>query len=82
MVRYVTVVNTTGSSSLEHSGVKEMDFVDIASHSFVLPDGYTWNPTLVNGKKEGVVEVRDDLGTVYAILSYKNDKLNGFVNSR
>lgn len=54
-----------------------MDFVDIASHSFILPDGYTWNPTLVNGKKEGVVEVRDNLGTIYAILSYKNDKLNG-----
>lgn len=57
--------------------MSDMNIVGVSSQSFVLPEGFTWNPTIVNGKKEGPVEVKDNLGTVYAKLSYKNDRLNG-----
>ena len=44
---------------------------------FVLPDGYSWNAKLVNGKKEGKITVRDEYGCLSHVLHFKNDKLNG-----
>ena len=44
---------------------------------FVLPDGYSWNAKLVNGKKEGTITVRDEYGCLSHVLQFKNDKLNG-----
>lgn len=44
---------------------------------FSLPPGYSWNPTYVNGLKEGTVNVNDEFGSLYAKLSYHQDMLNG-----
>ena len=44
---------------------------------FVLPNGYTWDAKLGNGKKEGKVIVRDQYGCLSHVLFYEDDKLNG-----
>ena len=44
---------------------------------FVLPNGYSWDAKLIDGKKEGKTTVEDKLGCVSCVLHYKNDKLNG-----
>ena len=44
---------------------------------FVLPDKYSWDAKLINGKKEGKTTVKDEFGCVCCILYFKNDKLNG-----
>ena len=44
---------------------------------FSLPPGCSWNPTYVNGLKEGIVIVNDEFGSLYARLSYHQDMLNG-----
>ena len=42
-----------------------------------MPPECSWNPQLVNNKKEGTVEVYDEDGLMIASLEYKNDLLNG-----
>ena len=32
------------------------------AHGFTLPRGYNWNPTIVNGKKDGKVDKNDETG--------------------
>lgn len=44
---------------------------------FELPEGYTWDTILENGKKEGMVTVKDEKGRVFRKLQFKNDQLNG-----
>lgn len=44
---------------------------------FILPEGYSWNAVLINGRKEGQVYVKDEDGCLSHILEFKNGKLNG-----
>ena len=44
---------------------------------YSLPIGYSWNPTLVDNKKEGTVEVFDENGILAALLQYESDLLHG-----
>ena len=43
----------------------------------LFPEGCTSNLKFVNGSKEGKCEVYNSNSTLYAILMYHNDKLNG-----
>ena len=47
------------------------------SNGFTLPEGYTWDLSMENGKKEGKVVVYDEERMIYAELQYHEDKLNG-----
>ena len=47
------------------------------AHGFTLPHGYNWNPSIVNGKKEGKVEVFTEEGMLFAELFYHEGKLEG-----
>ena len=49
----------------------------INRNGFVLPDGHSWDASLINGKKEGKVTVRDGNGIVSHVLHFANDQLNG-----
>ena len=49
----------------------------ITKNGFVLPKGYSWDVKKENGMKEGKITVRNIMGMIYAVLSYKEDKLNG-----
>ena len=49
----------------------------ITKNGFVLPKGYSWDIKKENGMKEGKITVRNIMGMIYAVLSYKEDKLNG-----
>ena len=42
-----------------------------------LPAGCTWNPKIINNKKEGLVEVVNEDGMLVAELEFKEDRLNG-----
>ena len=44
---------------------------------FVLPNGFSWDAKLIDGKKEGIITVKDEFGCVACVLHFKNDKLNG-----
>ena len=47
------------------------------AHGFTLPRGYNWNPTIVNGKTEGKVDVFNEEGMLFAKLFYHEGKLEG-----
>lgn len=45
---------------------------------FVIPEGYSWNANMNNGKKkEGRITVKDQYGCLSHVLQFTNDKLNG-----
>lgn len=54
-----------------------IELTQVKGEGFSLPPGFSWNPSLVRGKKEGKVEVFDSDGALYAELQYKADKLDG-----
>ena len=49
----------------------------LTENGFVLPDGYSWDANLIDGKKEGKITVKDEYGCVSCVLHCHNDKLNG-----
>lgn len=51
--------------------------IGLTKNGFVIPDGYSWDATLKDGKKEGVVKVHDNYGCLSHILHFRNDQLNG-----
>ena len=58
-------------------GESTIQLVGIDPLGFVLPDGYSWNPRIVNGFKEGRVSVKDKQKRIYAVLIFHHDCLNG-----
>ena len=50
---------------------------DQTEKGFVLPEGYTWDAKLIDGKKEGKVTVEDEYGCISCVLHFHDDKLNG-----
>ena len=48
------------------------------SNGFTLPEGYTWDLSMENGKKEGKVVAYDEERMIFAELQYHEDKLNGY----
>lgn len=49
----------------------------LSSSGFNLPNGYSWDLQLENGKKEGITIVRNKFKLLHAKLEFHNDKLNG-----
>ena len=51
---------------------------DQIEKGFVLKEGYSWDAKLIDGKKNGIVIVKnEEEGWVSNVLQYENDKLNG-----
>ena len=50
---------------------------NLLSGGYVLPPGCSWQPQIINNKKEGTVEVFDADNILIALLNFKNDMLNG-----
>ena len=48
-----------------------------SNHRILFPEGYTTNPILEKKRKESKYEVYNSNSTLYAILMYHNDRLNG-----
>ena len=51
--------------------------IGLTGKGFVLPDGYSWDAKLIDGKKEGKTTVEDKFGCISCVLHFRNDKLNG-----
>ena len=49
----------------------------ITRDGFVLPPNHSWDAQLINGKKKGIVTVKDEYGRISHKLEYVNDQLNG-----
>ena len=49
----------------------------ITRDGFVLPPNHSWDAQLINGKKEGIVTVKDEYGRITHVLPFVNDQLNG-----
>lgn len=50
---------------------------DQTKNELNFPEGLTMNPTIVNGKREGSVEVYTKDSVLWAVLNFHEDKLNG-----
>ena len=62
--------------SIEDSAL-DIQLTIAPEYGFNLPPGFSWNPSIVNGKKEGKVEVFTEQGMLYAELFYHEGKLEG-----
>lgn len=81
------IIPSSDGYSIVHliSLTKRIDFEKMAEilargqteKGFVLPEGFTWDAKLVDGKREGKVTVKDEYGCVSCVLRFHNDKLNG-----
>lgn len=52
-------------------------FIGSCPNGFQLPEGFSWNARMHDGKRSGKVVVKDKMNRLYAILYYDQDKLNG-----
>lgn len=52
-------------------------YIGFSKKGFELPKGYSWDANTVNGKKDGVITVRDSNNTIQYKLRFKHDKLYG-----
>lgn len=58
------------------SNIKVTSTID--RKGFIIPEGYSWNANMNNGKKkEGRITVKDQYGCLSHVLQFTNDKLNG-----
>lgn len=83
LIRKSNMMVDQSDYSDDNMGEKK-DYYSINNHlinkvngGFVLPKGHTWDPTLIEGKKEGKVIVKDQDKAISHVLYYENDKLNG-----